>query len=213
MPARHRPPAGIPRCARGARPAPRAPMRTATHSETAERRRCGASSTTSSAPTRSSWRATSWPAERCRCSRARASGCPRTSRSSASTTRRSRRRSTPQLTTMRQPSLAQGERMASVLLDLLAGRHPRHVTILETELVVRDSVSSSPHGRRPRVVERGERDETPPAGGRRQAAADATSRLFHGSSKLSARPSSRTSKPWWRRRSASSPSASGVGKR
>jgi DNA-binding LacI/PurR family transcriptional regulator len=47
---------------------------------------------------------------------------------------------TPQLTTMRQPSLAQGERMASVLLDLLAGRHPRHVTILETELVVRDSV-------------------------------------------------------------------------
>jgi len=27
-----------------------------------------------------------------------------------------------------------------VLLDLLAGRHPRHVTILETELVVRDSV-------------------------------------------------------------------------
>ena len=47
---------------------------------------------------------------------------------------------TPQLTTMRQPSFAQGERMATVLLDLLAGRHPRHVTILETELVVRDSV-------------------------------------------------------------------------
>jgi len=46
----------------------------------------------------------------------------------------------PHLTTMRQPSFAQGERMASVLLDLLAGRHPRHVTILETELVVRDSV-------------------------------------------------------------------------
>lgn len=46
----------------------------------------------------------------------------------------------PQLTTMRQPSFAQGERMATVLLDLLAGRHPRHVTILETELVVRDSV-------------------------------------------------------------------------
>ncbi len=41
---------------------------------------------------------------------------------------------------MRQPSFAQGERMASVLLDLLADRHPRHVTILETELVVRDSV-------------------------------------------------------------------------
>lgn len=46
----------------------------------------------------------------------------------------------PQLTTMRQPSFAQGERMATVLLDLLAGRHPRHVTILETELVVRESV-------------------------------------------------------------------------
>lgn len=47
---------------------------------------------------------------------------------------------TPALTTMRQPSFTQGERMATVLLDLLAGRHPRHVTILETELVVRDSV-------------------------------------------------------------------------
>ena len=47
---------------------------------------------------------------------------------------------TPQLTTVRQPSFAQGEHMATVLLDLLAGRHPRHVTILETELVVRDSV-------------------------------------------------------------------------
>jgi len=47
---------------------------------------------------------------------------------------------TPQLTTVRQPSFAQGEHMATVLLDLLAGRHPRHVTILETELVVRESV-------------------------------------------------------------------------
>ena len=47
---------------------------------------------------------------------------------------------TPQLTTMRQPSFAQGERMATVLLDLLAGKHPRHVTILETELVIRGSV-------------------------------------------------------------------------
>ena len=46
----------------------------------------------------------------------------------------------PALTTMRQPSFAQGERMASVLIDLLAGKHPRHVTILETELVLRDSV-------------------------------------------------------------------------
>ncbi|MEJ1154356.1 MULTISPECIES: LacI family DNA-binding transcriptional regulator [Microbacterium] len=46
----------------------------------------------------------------------------------------------PQLTTMRQPSFAQGERMANVLLDRLAGKHPRHVTILETELVLRSSV-------------------------------------------------------------------------
>ena len=46
----------------------------------------------------------------------------------------------PHLTTMRQPSFAQGERMATTLLDILAGRHPRHVTILETELVVRESV-------------------------------------------------------------------------
>ncbi len=46
----------------------------------------------------------------------------------------------PQLTTMRQPSFAQGERMAEVLLDLLAGRNPQHVTVLDTELVVRDSV-------------------------------------------------------------------------
>ena len=45
----------------------------------------------------------------------------------------------PQLTTMRQPSFAQGEKMADILLDLLAGRDPRHITILETELVVRES--------------------------------------------------------------------------
>jgi LacI family transcriptional regulator len=45
----------------------------------------------------------------------------------------------PALTTMRQPSLQQGEQMASVLLDLLAGRQPPHATILDTELVVRDS--------------------------------------------------------------------------
>jgi LacI family transcriptional regulator len=47
---------------------------------------------------------------------------------------------TPQLTTMRQPSFEQGQRMASILLDLLAGKDPRHVTILDTTLVVRDSV-------------------------------------------------------------------------
>lgn len=46
----------------------------------------------------------------------------------------------PQLTTVRQPSFAQGQGMADVLLDLLAGRSPRHVTMLDTELVVRDSV-------------------------------------------------------------------------
>ncbi|SBS72930.1 LacI family DNA-binding transcriptional regulator [uncultured Microbacterium sp.] len=45
----------------------------------------------------------------------------------------------PNLTTMRQPSHAQGERMADVLLSILAGRKPPHVTILETELIVRDS--------------------------------------------------------------------------
>ena len=45
----------------------------------------------------------------------------------------------PALTTMRQPSLQQGEQMAGVLLDLLAGRNPPHATILGTELVVRDS--------------------------------------------------------------------------
>jgi DNA-binding LacI/PurR family transcriptional regulator len=46
---------------------------------------------------------------------------------------------TPSLTTMRQPSFAQGERMVDVLLELLAGGSPQRVTILDTELVVRDS--------------------------------------------------------------------------
>ncbi|MCR2794150.1 LacI family transcriptional regulator [Microbacterium sp. zg.Y625] len=46
---------------------------------------------------------------------------------------------TPALTTVRQPSYAQGERMASILLDLLNGGRPQHVTMLDTELVVRDS--------------------------------------------------------------------------
>jgi DNA-binding LacI/PurR family transcriptional regulator len=45
----------------------------------------------------------------------------------------------PQLTTMRQPSFAQGERMADILLTMLAGGRPPHVTILDTELVVRAS--------------------------------------------------------------------------
>ncbi len=46
---------------------------------------------------------------------------------------------TPKLTTMRQPSFAQGERMADILLAILAGGRPPHVTILDTELVVRAS--------------------------------------------------------------------------
>lgn len=47
---------------------------------------------------------------------------------------------TPPLTTMRQPSFEQGEQMAGILLDILADRSPRHVTVLDTELVVRESV-------------------------------------------------------------------------
>lgn len=45
----------------------------------------------------------------------------------------------PALTTMRQPSFQQGERMAEVLLERLAGGTPPEETILDTELVVRDS--------------------------------------------------------------------------
>ncbi|WP_460775492.1 LacI family DNA-binding transcriptional regulator [Microbacterium sp. GXF7504] len=46
---------------------------------------------------------------------------------------------TPTLTTMRQPSFAQGQTMARVLLELLAGGEPDHATILPTELIVRES--------------------------------------------------------------------------
>jgi DNA-binding LacI/PurR family transcriptional regulator len=45
----------------------------------------------------------------------------------------------PALTTVRQPSFAQGQHMAGVLLELLAGRDAAHATILPTELVVRAS--------------------------------------------------------------------------
>ena len=45
----------------------------------------------------------------------------------------------PNLTTVRQPSHQQGQQMAEVLLTLLAGGAPEHVTVLDTELVVRDS--------------------------------------------------------------------------
>lgn len=46
---------------------------------------------------------------------------------------------TPQLTTMRQPSFDQGQAMATVLLDVLGGGSPSRVTILPTELMIRDS--------------------------------------------------------------------------
>jgi LacI family transcriptional regulator len=46
---------------------------------------------------------------------------------------------TPALSTMRQPSHHQGEQMADVLLQVLAGGRPPHATILPAELVVRAS--------------------------------------------------------------------------
>lgn len=45
----------------------------------------------------------------------------------------------PQLTTMRQSSFLQGQQMAGILIDLLAGKEPPRITILPTELVIRDS--------------------------------------------------------------------------
>ncbi|WP_456286701.1 LacI family transcriptional regulator [Microbacterium sp. JZ70] len=45
----------------------------------------------------------------------------------------------PALTTIRQPSLEQGEAMADILLARLAGQSPPRVTILPADLVVRDS--------------------------------------------------------------------------
>ncbi len=45
----------------------------------------------------------------------------------------------PNLTTVRQPSHLQGQQMAGVLLSLLAGGTPPHVTVLDTELIVRAS--------------------------------------------------------------------------
>lgn len=45
----------------------------------------------------------------------------------------------PALTTIRQPLAAQGEALASVMLDVLAGHSPERVTILPVELVVRRS--------------------------------------------------------------------------
>lgn len=45
----------------------------------------------------------------------------------------------PPLTTMRQPSHEQGLMMADMLLSLLAGGNPPHVTVLDTELVIRAS--------------------------------------------------------------------------
>ena len=46
---------------------------------------------------------------------------------------------TLQLTTMRQPSVEMGVRMAEMLLDLLAGRTPDSPTILPTQLIIRDT--------------------------------------------------------------------------
>lgn len=45
----------------------------------------------------------------------------------------------PPLTTIRQPLFTQGQMMASVLLELLAGGSPTHATIVPSELVVRAS--------------------------------------------------------------------------
>ncbi|KQZ11960.1 substrate-binding domain-containing protein [Microbacterium sp. MEC084] len=45
----------------------------------------------------------------------------------------------PHLTTVRQPSRLQGEAMADVLLARLAGGDPPHATILQSELVVRET--------------------------------------------------------------------------
>ncbi len=45
----------------------------------------------------------------------------------------------PQLTTISQPSEEMGTRMATLLLDVLAGRNPDHACVLSTRLVVRDS--------------------------------------------------------------------------
>lgn len=46
---------------------------------------------------------------------------------------------TPYLTTVRQPSREQGEAMTEVLLARLAGDRPPHATLLQAELVIRDS--------------------------------------------------------------------------
>ncbi len=46
---------------------------------------------------------------------------------------------TPALTTVRQPSLEQGQAIADVLLQRLSGAQPPHATILPTELVIRAS--------------------------------------------------------------------------
>lgn len=45
----------------------------------------------------------------------------------------------PHLTTVHQPSRGQGEAMADILLARLEGREPPHATILQAELVVRDT--------------------------------------------------------------------------
>ncbi|SJN45236.1 HTH-type transcriptional regulator celR [Microbacterium esteraromaticum] len=46
------------------------------------------------------------------------------------------------LTSVRQPTFEQGELLAGLIIDVLAGRHPAPLTILPTELVVRGSAPS-----------------------------------------------------------------------
>jgi len=43
------------------------------------------------------------------------------------------------LTSVRQPMFEQGETLAALIVDELAGRHPAPLTILPTELIVRGS--------------------------------------------------------------------------
>ncbi|MGF2949192.1 LacI family DNA-binding transcriptional regulator [Microbacterium alcoholitolerans] len=46
------------------------------------------------------------------------------------------------LTSVRQPMYSQGELLAGIMMDVLAGRHPERLSILPTELVVRGSAPS-----------------------------------------------------------------------
>ena len=98
---------------------------------------------------------------------------------------------TPQLTTMRQPSLAQGERMAEraarpARRRRAAARHDPGDRARRPRQRLTDVSSRSGSGRQDPVAPRGRRSD-------------------------SVRPSSRTAKPWSRSRSPSAPSASASG--